>query len=253
MDCFASCLALILFVFTFVIWLLGVALFVAGIWMIVEYSDMFTATGDYSLTYVASITLGLAVFLMLIGFLGCCGTCKKSKCMLYLFSVILFVLVLAEVGLGIAAFVLNANIQGTITNGLNSTMPSYFTDKAQMDSWDFVQEQFDCCGTYGAADWNMFLPAIQYPQSCCNGTSAQCTMDFSCQPLYSGGNPNGAMCVNTTSTSIFTEGCGSKISNIMDEDFIIIGAMLLVFGCAQLLGVCVACVVAKGFAKTEYA
>ncbi len=46
-----------------------------------------------------------AAVLMLLGFLGCCGTWKASRCLLYLFAVLSIVLLIAEVALCIYCLV----------------------------------------------------------------------------------------------------------------------------------------------------
>jgi hypothetical protein len=56
---------------------------------IVRYVNLITVSAeDPHIETAAWLMIGLGVFVLLVGFLGCCGAIRESKCMLCLVSII---------------------------------------------------------------------------------------------------------------------------------------------------------------------
>ncbi|XP_050781498.1 tetraspanin-1-like isoform X2 [Gopherus flavomarginatus] len=101
MGCF-SFLKLMMFVFNGVIFLSGLAVLGIGIWVKVDGGSFVQILGAAApqlmqLINVGYLCIAVGTFLLLMGFLGCCGAMKESKCMLLLFFVIILILFIAEV------------------------------------------------------------------------------------------------------------------------------------------------------------
>ena len=69
--------------------LIGVGTYVYNYWK--EYTDFL---GGASLVNVAIALITLGCAFSITGFLGCCGVCEKSGCVMYTFSVFIAILVL---------------------------------------------------------------------------------------------------------------------------------------------------------------
>ena len=65
--------------------------------------------------------------LVVLGFLGCCGTWKQKKWMLYLFAFLLSLILIAEVAASIYAIVEREKVSDQVNDGLEKTAVSYKT------------------------------------------------------------------------------------------------------------------------------
>lgn len=134
------------------------------------------------------IVVGAFIFLLFFTFLGCCGTVKRSQCMLSFFIIILLAFWGASVA-GIAYLFGYSEYDNEIsmaTDAFQKTIP-YYNPYAKIP-WDWIQSTFACCGSKHWQDWP------QVPQSCCNDES-EITCDVS-QP-----------------TGIYTKGCLHQTEN----------------------------------------
>ncbi|XP_041441568.1 tetraspanin-1 [Xenopus laevis] len=101
MGCF-SFLKTMMFVFNGIIFLGGVAVLGIGIWVKVDGGSFLQILGSAAPQLMQVVNVGylcIAVggFLILIGFLGCCGAIKESRCMLMSFFIIILIIFIAEV------------------------------------------------------------------------------------------------------------------------------------------------------------
>jgi len=106
------------------------------------------------------ITLCVGLFLVLVGFLGCCGAAKDSKWMLQLFITVLIILILAEVVAPILAFTYYPEIENFMVDrfqgyNMNSTESQ---DVLNVEFIDQVQSSLRCCGWEDFDDFNGNLP-----------------------------------------------------------------------------------------------
>lgn len=74
--------------------MVGAAILGIGIWLKVDSKSLFGVLEDiedlppemFQLVNVSYLLIGVGVFLFVIGFLGCCGAVKESRCMLLMVS-----------------------------------------------------------------------------------------------------------------------------------------------------------------------
>jgi len=140
---------------------------------------------------VLYITAGLGGLIFLTGFLGCCGAACENTCLLGMFFVIVLILFLTELGVGIAALVLNGKsnslehsfdtfYQTTVINTYASNCANPENDLVK--SWSKTQTDLKCCGCNGASDYLTSNPV--YPKSC----PAACDMTYAnvgcCQKIW---------------------------------------------------------------------
>jgi len=181
-----------LFASNFLIFILGTALLVAGIWILADKPENFfqildqagagiceddPACNEFSSDVYklgAWALIGLAAVMVIIAFFGCCGAIKENKCMLgtyFSIIVVLFILMLVGAVMGYF-FEFEKRIKIPLDHALmkyndSSSVP----DERSVDrdainviadnhpevykkTWNKVQEELYCCGVSGAADWN---------------------------------------------------------------------------------------------------
>jgi CD63 antigen len=87
---------------------------------------------------IAILVMVLGSIIFVVSFLGCCGSCQESRCLLNMYAIILFILIICEVSMGIYAFV----HRGTVVDRL--TQNSW--DKMPVASRNEIENDFKCCG-----------------------------------------------------------------------------------------------------------
>jgi hypothetical protein len=99
-----------------------------------------------NLTYLDKCGIAFCVFggfMVIISFLGCCGACKQVKCLLGLYSIILLLILLAEIAIGIFVAVYASKLKGILTPILQDSIKgSYMGDMSNKSvgsvAWDAV-------------------------------------------------------------------------------------------------------------------
>ena len=92
--------------------------------------------------------------------------------MVYAYSIILFGLLVAQFGAGIAAFVTKYDLTEAIETNMVDGMDNYGKDGygGVTETWDFVQQELDCCGVSNYTDWwewGLEGWKGRVPDSCC--------------------------------------------------------------------------------------
>merc|ERR1712203_353095 len=152
---------------------------------------------------------------------GCCGAWKESKCLIYTYAFFLAVILVAQIGAGIAAYMLKGDLDAEVVKNMNKGMENY--EKPDFDgvthTWDIVQNELHCCGVEDSTDWATTRPdmftAKQTPDSCCVG-----------------GQKDGC---GKTDAEKFEVGCDSLFKTKFIDNIAIIGAVALERGWVILL------------------
>jgi hypothetical protein len=176
----------ILFFFNLFFFFAGITIFAIGIW--IKFSDfgIYTAfqSSNKEARFVGAtgyILIGLGVFITIVYFLGCCGTCSESAKMMYTFSVIVAILILTEIAISIVFFIYKGHAKEIakveMENGLvKYNLPNY---DAYTNGWDKIQTTFECCGIVHGDDWKTspFYETTNgtLPTSCCETSANSCT------------------------------------------------------------------------------
>ena len=125
--------------------LLGLTLLGIGGYVMIEVKKYSGVTeGSYDGIPIFIICLGLFVFL--IAFFGCFGAMKKSSCLTMTYSVVLLILVICQIGAGIAGFVLKSDLFNALEKELKKTMPvSYIQNYILLTSLGLEMEPNKRC------------------------------------------------------------------------------------------------------------
>lgn len=172
-SCGLACLKYLMFVINLVVWILGLAIVVvSGITLARSGDKEIDMTGVQSVQNAAATAMFLGCLLLIVGFLGCCGSIRESPIMLTVyFGVLLLVLILEFAAMGLAFSYVNSST-------MNEHLRDHFADvisggRSDKEHWRqeqdrntiyFVQAQLRCCGGTGPNDYMVANQDI--PPSC---------------------------------------------------------------------------------------
>jgi len=232
----SSLVKYLLFFTNFLIFILGLAVFGLGIWVIVDkpsFLDLFeqaqhAAGEDVNINVelyssAAYILMVVAALVVLIAFFGCCGAIKENKCMLgTYFTLILAMFIVMVVG---AVLGYSGNLEENIKNPLNKALAAYddnpkagSSKAAYKTAWNEVQQELKCCGVESVKDWTSgnfttWEPTdANKPEGCCavfrSGEEVTTDDKTKCRKSLEGPN----------SETYYFEGCYSKIKRIIEDN-----------------------------------
>ncbi|XP_028842876.1 tetraspanin 35 [Denticeps clupeoides] len=215
MGCFGF-LKVMMFIFNGIIFLAGAVILGVGIWVKVDSGSIIgflnkipNATSELSqVLHVGYLLIVVGAVLVLLGFLGCCGAVKESKCMLLLFFIIVLVVFIAEVAGAIVILVFKPLTESLINQlgiqAKESIQKGYGNNSDITGLWNATMETLKCCGFYNYTDFtgSPFVKTTGfYPQICC-GAGSYCTL---------------ANC-----TSAVIPGCLPKLVTFIDSNAVVI-------------------------------
>ncbi|XP_008580546.1 PREDICTED: tetraspanin-8 [Galeopterus variegatus] len=179
----SGCIKYSMFIFNFLFWLCGIVILGIAIWIRVskDGQEILSSADSGTYPYVAvNILIAVGAIIMILGFLGCCGAVKESRCMLLLFFIFLLLILLLQVAAGILGAAFKSESQSilneTLYKNVNLLSSTSEDAKAFQEAVTEFQEEFKCCGLVnGAADWgNNFLQNYKSCE-CPSLTDSSCT------------------------------------------------------------------------------
>lgn len=222
-GCWESIIKYFIFSCNLIFALIGVGFIGLGTYIQVRathYLDFLSAS--YLTTPVIVILIGVVIFV--IATFACCGACSESSCMVYTYSVLLGLVLLAQVGAGVAALLLRGDLSHTIQSNMEESLTNYGSGPefgGVTESWNFVQQELHCCGANNRTDWAE-LPVFSngsLPSSCC-----QTKVGIGCDK----GNA-------------YTSGCFDLVTELFMSHIGIIGATVLTVASLEVVTVLLAC------------
>ncbi|XP_008198179.1 CD63 antigen [Tribolium castaneum] len=207
-----ECVKFVVLAFNLVFVLVGAALITLGSLYLANLNDITKAIPDpydhFNLIPILTIVIGSIIFL--ISFFGCCGACRNSPCLLSTYAVILLIIFIAQIAIGVFAFL---EIKNTDDLGkeVNKTIDEVFhkTSKADVELINLIQQDIKCCGTDGPSFWAT-TPNKTIPSSC-----------YEDQKNLKG---------------LFQEGCQGAFYNFLMDAARIIGIVVLVLAVTEVVG-----------------
>lgn len=237
----------VVYVFNLIFWISGGALVAVGLWTLLAKPSYAALLSSSVYPSTVFLLIGTGGFIILVGFLGCCGAWHENAVCLMTYAAFLLLIFLLEAVVGVLAYMYEAALQGELTRSLNQTMLSnYKIDSAMTVAIDDMQQSFKCCGAGFYEDWKgsrwlQSHPSLNLtcPDSCCYTMSPNCATSSS---------PN----------NIFYDGCTDFLHKHLKRQLVIIGSVGLGVCCLQLFGIVFACILAmkikqwKRRQKTNY-
>ncbi|XP_034769546.2 tetraspanin-1-like [Acipenser ruthenus] len=232
MGCFGF-LKTMMFVFNGVIFLAGAGVLGVGIWVKVDGASftklLDTVSPDLSqVVNVGYLCIAVGLVLLVMGFLGCCGAIKESKCMLLLFFIIVLLILVAQVAGAVVVLVFSSLadvIVAQIGNVAKDSLEKDFGKQADITTvWNTTMEQLECCGfnNYTDFDNSPFKNYTKhYPSQCCKKTEP---------------------CTEAEAKTSQIAGCYNAILNFLKDNSKILGAVTLGIGGLEIAAMVVSMV-----------
>ncbi|KAI4828837.1 hypothetical protein KUCAC02_022909 [Chaenocephalus aceratus] len=137
----------------------GLTLLAMGIWVSVDGGSFLQLLGPFSSQGMQFVNVGffciaIGAVLVLMGFLGCCGARKDSKCLLLTFFSIILIIFIAEVAAGVVALAYSSFAKGIIRVWMTPALQKdYGSDPVVTKIWNITMTELKCCGFNNYTDF----------------------------------------------------------------------------------------------------
>ncbi|NXO80177.1 TSN1 protein, partial [Sitta europaea] len=176
MGCFTF-IKVMMILFNLAIFLSGGTLLGVGIWVKVDGQSFLNIFGPLSssilqVVNVAYLLIVIGAILLVIGFLGCYGAQKESKCLLMMFFSVVLIIFIAEVAAAVVALVFTG-LAETLLTGLVTPLlkEEYGKNGTFTEIWNITMTKVHCCGLNNYTDFNnsvFYEKHNSYPSQCCD-------------------------------------------------------------------------------------
>lgn len=242
--CCTGFLKVMMFVFNGVIFLAGAAVLGVGIWVAVDRVSLLGILEDIEdappelaqLANIGYVLIGVGAFLTLMGFLGCCGAVKESKCMLLSFFCIVLIIFLVEVAVAIVLFVFEPLVQKALDEigqkVVESIKGNYGEDDSYTSVWDSTMSELKCCGYNNYTDFtdSQFVNTTRfYPVTCCASGSSPCNANEANKELV--------------------VGCFQALVNLIEDNAVLLAGVALGIAALEIAAMVVSMILYKNVGK----
>jgi len=236
-----KCIKYLLFAFNLVFLITGLALIITGCVIQGVYSNYLDFLGDsFFNTPVLLVVVGCIIFF--VTFFGCCGAIKEHHCMTLSFSVFLALILVIELGAGIASYAFREQVGKIIEHNMEKGLKNYGIEgyKGVTETWNIVQHELKCCGAQEYLDWENTTFALEtnsVPDSCCLSDVEGCGTGILAMPE------------DQVPKIIYTSGCLSKFKGVIESNVAALGGVGVGIAVIQFAGIIFACVLAATIRK----
>ncbi|XP_045392812.1 tetraspanin-5 isoform X2 [Lemur catta] len=143
-------------------------------WGVLSNISSITDLGGFDPVWLFLVVGGV---MFILGFAGCIGALRENTFLLKFFSVFLGIIFFLELTAGVLAFVFKDWIKDQLYFFINNNIRAYRDDIDLQNLIDFTQEYWQCCGAFGADDWNL---NIYFNCTDSNASRERCGVPFSC-------------------------------------------------------------------------
>ncbi|KAK4290687.1 hypothetical protein Pmani_036433 [Petrolisthes manimaculis] len=232
--------------------MLGGALLGLALWVYIDGYSMAPVTKDiHSYNYLLFFFMAVGAVMFVMGFLGCCGACQESQCMLATFFALVFVVFVGQIIAGVWLVTHEERFKEAFEDSLTlSIQKDYSRIELKTNAFDVIQTRLKCCGSSGPQDWadsyfnghNLGVvplsgSTIEYlvPASCCSEESCTESLKLKSRETF----PDG----------IHKKGCAKQMVHFIQEYnivvLIVIIAILLIEVLAMIFSMVLCCTVRR--------
>ncbi|KAF5926668.1 hypothetical protein HPG69_001297 [Diceros bicornis minor] len=187
--------------------------------------------------------------MFILGFAGCIGALRENTFLLKFFSVFLGIIFFLELTAGVLAFVFKDWIKDQLYFFINNNIRAYRDDIDLQNLIDFTQEYWQCCGAFGADDWNL---NIYFNCTDSNASRERCGVPFSCCTKDPAEDVINTQCGYDARQKpevdqqivIYTKGCVPQFEKWLQDNLTIVAGIFIGIALLQmekLIGPVVAC------------
>ncbi|KAI3385173.1 hypothetical protein SNEBB_001222 [Seison nebaliae] len=184
-----NCTKYLLILFNFIFWLSGAALLSIGIYLLISeetenYRSLVDDSSKTTLLYISFLIVAVGACIFVVGFFGCCGAIKESRCLISFYMVFLLMVMCGELAIGVFTLLYRQTWDEHGKEILKENMLRLYSDNMIAAKFiDKIQLDNKCCGAISINDW-----IGESPASCCPAEIARCTTTASwkvpCWPVY---------------------------------------------------------------------
>ncbi|KAM4721259.1 tetraspanin-1 [Rhinophrynus dorsalis] len=213
MGCFTFIKVMMILFNTF-IFLGGGTLLGVGIWVAVDSNSFLKIFGAVSASAavqfvnVGYFLIAIGALLVILGFLGCCGAQKESKCLLLTFFTIILIIFIAEVAGAVVALVYSSLAESLLGPLLKPVLETeYGKNKDVTNIWNNTMREFKCCGFNSYTDFENSTYVHDnkvFPSYCCTGN---------------------ATCDLTNAKNSNVQGCFKQILDLIRQNAAVVGGV----------------------------
>lgn len=255
LGCGMKCLKYLLFAVNFIVWVCGIVVLVVGIYSRVKAGDWSDLLKDVSVVDAANLLIASGAFVMIIGFVGCCGALRQMRPLLVVYIVMLVLIFILEIAGGIYAAVKKDDAIKAIENNFkditeNSYGKTSKADEGLTKSVDWFQENVKCCGAKGPDSWanTTFVQKNKnnangtkkyelFPKSCCIG-GAVCNL----------GNSDADY---KTVTNVYDKGCVEESEQFLNSHMKELVGVGIGIAFVQLIGIVFAILLCRAIGREQ--
>ncbi|KAM9292461.1 tetraspanin-8 [Morus bassanus] len=222
----SGCMKYSMFIFNFLFWVCGSVILGVSIWIRVSKDVQQELEIDSSLFAGVDLLIAVGSIIMVLGFLGCCGAIKESRCMLLLFFIGLLLILILQVTAGILGAVYRSQIETslnkTLAESVNSLQSSTEESKKFQEMFHEFESMNECCGLVnGLADWGQNANTLF-------GSSKVCT----CEPEKESTD----LCIPLRGRYVYKRPCGTVIIEYLKDHLLVIVGIAFGLAVIEMLG-----------------
>ncbi|CAL1615835.1 unnamed protein product [Knipowitschia caucasica] len=228
MDCGIITSKTVLLFLSLIFWAAGAFMAYVGASIVKTYNNFDSFIQDRSILISATIIIGISVFMLIFGLVGCCSTIRESKLGLSCFFLIIMVIFAAEVAALVCTFIFRGMINPNLNNSMAEIFSKYDGENADSKTVDYLQTQLQCCGVQNYTSWTnttWFSRNSTVPLSCCKLNTSSCTGRLDQPDLLN------------------TQGCQVKLTNFLHESLSYAMLVILGFAIIKFFGMLSVCVI----------
>ena len=203
-----------------------------------EHAEIANAVGSQFYFYFCYALMLIGGLVMLVGFVGCCGTIYESSCILCFFSFLLMLLLTAQFGASVLGYwQLTQPDDHNVVQSWVETDMKYLVDNYDQyaQAVDTIQQRLKCCGANSFNDYNDTPPS-------------------SCTDSYNGESNSVGMSAGMISgVRYYDEGCSRAFMDFLKER--VLAGLVVIFCVAvfEFIGILFACCLCCGIrSQSDY-
>ncbi|XP_009084975.2 tetraspanin-8 [Serinus canaria] len=217
----SKCLKYSMFIFNFLFWVCGCIILGFSIWMRVRSGQQGI---DSSMLGGVNLLIAVGAIIMILGFLGCCGAVKESRCMLMLFFIALLLILILQVTAGVLGAVYKPQVEelfnSTLNEGVSALQSTTGEYQEYQEEFQKLQKTYQCCGLQnGPEDWGQNFD--KHKDIC------QCEVE----------NPSSSdLCTYKKGRYIYKKSCGEVIMKQIKDNLVIVMGIAFGLAVVEILG-----------------
>ncbi|RVE74636.1 hypothetical protein OJAV_G00024090 [Oryzias javanicus] len=208
-----------------------------GIYAEVERQRYKTLDGAFLAPAIILIVQGLVM--LLVSLIGAVGSLRDNITLLKIFMYTLVVFLVLELLGGIVVLALRTQTKKLFNKSIRKGMMNYYDDLDFKNIMDYVQKKFKCCGGTDFKDWE-----VNMYHNCSAPGPLACGVPYTCCVTSKPNEVANTLCGSKAldkerlegATPIYLTGCTDAFLLWVEENYVIIGGLLLAIIVPQVFG-----------------